>query len=63
MLFALSLHVRNLLNIIGNIAEVSNTRKRKCWVKPWLAEKHKNLYHGLVSELLLHDKEEIRMFL
>ena len=41
---------------------VSNTRKRKCWVKPWLAERHKSLYHGLVSELLLLDKEDFRMF-
>ena len=46
-------------------SRVSNTRKRKCWVKPWLADKHKtlSLYHGLVSELSLHDKEELRMFL
>ena len=42
---------------------ISHTRKRKCWVKAWLAEKHKSLYHGLVSELLLHDKEEFRIFL
>ena len=42
---------------------VSNTRKRKCWIKPWLAEKHKSLHHGLVSELLLHSKEEFRIFL
>ena len=42
---------------------VSNTRKKKFWVKPWLAEKHKSLYHELVSEPLLHDKEEFRMFL
>ena len=28
-----------------------------------LAGKHKGLYHGLVCELLLHDKEEFRMFL
>ena len=44
-------------------SRVSNTRKRKCWVKPWLTENHKSLYHGLVSELLFHDKEEFRMFL
>ena len=42
---------------------VSNTRKKKFWVKPGLAEKHKSLYHELVSEPLLHDKEEFRMFL
>ena len=42
---------------------ISHTRKRKCWVKAWLAEKRKSLYHGLVSELLLHDKEEFRIFL
>ena len=42
---------------------ISNTIRKKCWVKPWLAEKHKSLYHGLVSELLLHDKEEFRMLL
>ena len=28
-----------------------------------LAEKRKSLYHGLFSALLLHDKEELRMFL
>ena len=39
-------------------SRVLNTRKRKCWVKPWLAEKH-----GLVSKLLLHDKKEFRIFL
>ena len=44
-------------------SKVSNTRKRKCWVKPWLTKKHKSLYHGLVSVLLLQDKEEFRMFL
>ena len=44
-------------------SRVSNTRKRKCWVKLWLAEKDKSLYHRLVSEFLLHDKEESRMFL
>ena len=32
-------------------------------VKPRLAEKHKSLCHGLVFELLLHDKEKFRMFL
>ena len=42
---------------------VSNTRKRKCWVKPWLAGKHKSLYHELFSELFLHGKEEFRTFL
>ena len=40
-----------------------NTRKRKCWVKVWLHEKHKSLYHGLVSELLLQNKDEFRVFL
>ena len=44
-------------------SRVSSTRKRKCWVKPWLSEKHKSLYHGLFSALLLHNKEEFRMFL
>ena len=44
-------------------SKVSNTRKRKCWVKPWLTKKHKSLYHGLVSVLLLQDKDEFRMFL
>ena len=44
-------------------SRVSNRRKRKSWVKPWLAGKHKSLYHGLFSELLLHDKEEFKMFL
>ena len=42
---------------------VSNTGKRNCWVKPWLTEKVRSLFHGLFSELLLHDKEEFRMFL
>ena len=42
---------------------VSNTRTRKCWLKQRLAEKHKSLYHGLVSELWLHGKEKFRMFL
>ena len=40
----------------------SSTRMMKCWVKPWLAEKHK-LYHGWFSALLLHGKEEFRMLL
>ena len=44
-------------------SRVSNTRKRKCWIKPWLTEKYKSLYYELVSELLLHDKEKFRMFL
>ena len=22
-------------------SRISNTRKKKCWVKPWLAEKHR----------------------
>ena len=42
-------------------SRISNIRKKKCWVKPWLAEKHISLYHGLVSELLFHGKEEFRM--
>ena len=48
---------------IGKLSRVSSTRKRKGWVKPWLAEKHKSLYHRLSSELLHHGKEEFRMFL
>ena len=47
----------------GEHNRVSNTRKRKFWVKLWLAENHKSLYRGLVSPLLLHDKEELRIFL
>ena len=42
-----------------------NKRKRKCWVKPLVAEKHKGLYRGLVPELSLHEKKkkEFRTFL
>ena len=43
-------------------SRVSSKRKRKCWVKPQLAEKHKSLYHGLFSAVLLQGKEEFRMF-
>ena len=32
-------------------------------VKPCLTKKENSLYHELVSELLLHDKEEFRMVL
>ena len=28
----------------GKHNRVSNTKKGKCWVKPWLTEKHKNLH-------------------
>ena len=44
-------------------SRVLNTRKRKCRIEPWLTEKHKSLYYESVSELLVHDKEEFRMFL
>ena len=44
-------------------SRVSNTRKRKCWVKLWLTEKLNSLHHGLVSELLLQGKEEFKKFL
>ena len=33
---------------------VSNTRKRKHWVKPWLAEKNKSLYHQCLTILRHH---------
>ena len=39
------------------------TQERKCWTKPWLGKKHKSLCHWLVSDLLLHEKEDFRIFL
>ena len=37
-------------------------KKMECWVKPWLAEKHKSLHHGLVSELLLYNRRIENIF-
>ena len=38
-------------------------KKKEMLGKTELAEKHKSSFHGLVCELLLHDKEEFGKFL
>ena len=39
-------------------------RKRRIWVKPWLAERAiKGAYTNLVNDLHLHDHEEYRQYI
>ena len=46
------------------ISKKKTRRKRKCWVKPWLAiRKNQGAYENLVTELSLAEREEYHRFM